>query len=145
MNAQPIHVCRTSLDVERCCSALKRLPIPPQGIDVYVRRHKVKRSNPQNARLWWLHGLMAAHLNERLPQLIEAQMISPLFTRFTPEAVHEGIFKPRYCGTNPDGSVRSSARMSKLDFMTAMERYEADMVTDGVEIPEPPEWLEDAA
>ncbi|HEX5464431.1 MAG TPA: hypothetical protein VFW88_06915 [Burkholderiales bacterium] len=142
---QVVHVCRTALDMERCCLALKDMLLPREGVDVFVRRHKVKRSNPQNARLWWLHGLMAAHLNARLPDLVASGLLSPLFLRFTPESVHEGIFKPRYCGTNPDGSARSSARLSKLDFMAALERYQADMTNDGVEIPEPPEWLEDAA
>lgn len=94
------------------------------------------RNNEQNARLWWMHGLMAAHLNERVPDMIAAGMLPKFFQRFDAEAVHECIFKQRYCGTLEGGRPRSSTRLNKLDFAEALTRYEADMVNEGIEIPE---------
>lgn len=105
---------------------------------ISLRRYSPPRSNEANNRLWWLHGLMAAHLNERVPEMIAAKLLPRSWQRFTPEAVHEGIFKPRFCGVRPDGMPRSSTRLSKADFSEAMQRYEADMVNEGVEIPEHP-------
>lgn len=103
---------------------------------ISLRRYSPPRNNEQNARLWWLHGLMAAHLNERVPDMIAAGLLPKFWQRFTPESVHEGIFKPRFCGTHADGTPRSSTRLSKMDFAEAMTRYEAGMVNEGVEIPE---------
>lgn len=100
-----------------------------------LRPYSPPRNNEQNARLWWLHGLMAAYLNARLPELHASGQLPRLFQQFTAEAVHEGIFKPKYCGTRTDGTPRSSTRLSKLDFAEALTRYEADMANEGVEIP----------
>ncbi len=104
-----------------------------------VRVDKAGRTNPQNARLWWLHGIMAAHLNRKLPELIKAKLI-PGFFLFTAEIVHEGIFKPHYCGTHPDGRPKSSTAFDVSEFNDLLTAYESDMVHEGVELPTPPEW-----
>jgi hypothetical protein len=118
---------------------------PGRAVAHSLRPYSKPRNADQNARLWWLHGLMAAQLNVKLPDMIAAGLLPKSFRCFTAEAVHEGIFKPKYLGTKPDGTPRSSARLSTMDFAEAMTRYEADMINEGVEIPSEYEPTEDAA
>jgi hypothetical protein len=109
-------------------------------LDILVEPHVEGRTTDQNRRLWWLHGLLAAHLNIKICALIRAKMI-PSFVHFSAESVHEGIFKPKYVGTDPmTGRPKSSTRMSKQDFAAALTAYEADLATEGIEIPADPSY-----
>ncbi len=104
-------------------------------VEVSMVHYVEPRTTEQNKRLWYLHGLFAAHLNRKLPELLKTGLIPRVFM-FTAESVHEGIFKPHYCGTHPDGSPRSSTLLNKSDFAEALAAYEADMHNEGVDFPD---------
>ena len=113
---------------------VERLPI-----EIGARSVKYARTNDQNARLWWMHGLFAAFLNRKLPELIKSGLVPKPF-RFTPESVHEGIFKPHYIGTLPNGMTKSSTQLTRAEFSAILESYEADMRNDGIEFPDNEPW-----
>jgi len=102
---------------------------------VKVEPWEEKRSSgkgSQNSRLWWLHGLTAAHLGLKGLGV------------WTEERVHYRIFVPRYCRTQNRILVLgketfeevTSSELGMASFAQAMERYQADMINEGIEIPE---------
>ena len=104
-------------------------------LDLSWRAGAEPRTSEQNRRLWWLHGLYASHLNRKLPDLIRAKLVPGVF-RFTPEAIHEGVFKPHYLGARPGGHPRSSRELTVPEFAAVLDAYEADLRTEGVDFPE---------
>lgn len=90
-----------------------------------------KRSLEQNSRLWWLHSLTAAHLGMKGLGV------------WTEERVHYRIFVPRYCRTERRIMVLgketfedvTSSELGVSEFMNCLDRYQADMINEGIEIP----------
>ena len=90
------------------------------------------RSLEQNSRLWWLHSLVSAHLGLKGLGV------------WTAERVHYRIFVPRYCRTERRIVVLgketfedvTSSELGVAEFMNCLDRYQADMVNEGIEIPD---------
>lgn len=116
------------------CKRLMALPIQAPGVDVFVRRHKVRRTNAQNDRLQWLCRLHAGWFNRERLRLIEARALPNTWPMVDADAVRRQIFNPGYCGTD------SSTKPSKEAMAEIMDRYEADLRNMGVEFPELEIW-----
>ena len=106
----------------------------PEGkrYSVRVEPWQDPRTLEQNSRLWWLHGLTAAHLGLKGLGV------------WTVERVHYRIFIPRYCRTERRIVVLgretfedvTSSQLGTGEFSRCMDRYQADMINEGIEIPE---------
>lgn len=109
---------------------LAALPIPKTGLDIFVRPHQVHRTNAQNDRLQWLCRAHACWLNKERMRLIAEGKLPSYWPETDTDAVRKHIFNPLYCGTD------SSTKPSKLDMMDVLEKYEADLRNQGIELPE---------
>lgn len=145
MSDETVETARSRTELVALCERIKAIPsLPREGVDVFVRRHKVRRTVPQNSRMWWLHNLEAAHLNKTWPEraatmialmeqagakLDKLERAALLGKVWNKDDVHEEYCK-RYCYGG------SSTKPAKLDFMAHLDDYEADLRTAGVEFPE---------
>lgn len=141
----------TDETLERALMALRQEARP----FIVETRPLRKRSTLQNSRLWAFHTLTANYLNERHEQLMERLralvkqdggrdlklllgQIFALSHRWTPEDVHEQVFKPRFVHPRRE---KSSTRLSKTAMADAQTEYEAWMIEQGVD----PEVMDRAA
>ncbi len=127
---QAIHTFRSASERDDIVRKLCQLPIPRDGFDLFIRRHKVHRTPEQNKRLQWLCGLHAGWLNAKRLEFIAAGTLPKFFPATDRDAVRHQIFNPSYCGTD------SSTKPSKLDMVDAITRYQVDLQELGIEIPE---------
>lgn len=109
---------------------LAALPIPKTGLDIFVRPHKVHRTNAQNDRLQWLCRSHAGWLNRERQRLVAEGKLPSYWPETDTDGVRRMIFNPLYCHT------KSSTHPSKLDMMEILTHYEADLRNMGVELPE---------
>ena len=136
---EPIQHARNEKELADIAERLKALsPLPRNGVDVFVRPHKVRRTIPQNDRLWALHNLYAAHMNRTWPERAAAMLARCeaagihfgamerkllLHRIWDADDVHEE-FKKRYLAGG------SSRKLSKLAMMDKLSEYEADLQTE---------------
>lgn len=145
-----IHTARTPGQLAEVAERIKALSLPRDGVDVFVRRHKVRRTTAQNSRLWWLHNLETAHLNKTWPEraasiiatmeqagvpLSKLERHALLGKVWNKDDCHAEFLKRYLAGI-------SSTKASKMDLMGYMDEYEAELRTAGVEFPESGNWEE---
>lgn len=115
---------------DQAVALVSSLP-PDERFYVHVGPYRDKRSNEQNKRLWWLHALTAAHLGLKGLGV------------WTKDRVHYRIFVPRYCRTarriivlgKETFEELSSSQLDPKEMTDAIDRYQADMINEGIEIP----------
>lgn len=127
---QPLHTVFTLDEMQQAVKRLQALSIPRRGLDIFVRYHKIRRTSEQNKRLQWLCRSHAGWLNKERMRLIAEGKLPSYWPETDTDGVRKHIFNPLYCGTD------SSTKPSKLDMMDALEKYEADLRNQGIEIPE---------
>lgn len=126
----PLHTVFTLDEMQQAVKRLQALSIPRRGLDIFVRYHKIRRTSEQNKRLQWLCRSHAGWLNKERMRLIAEGKLPSYWPETDTDGVRKHIFNPLYCGTD------SSTKPSKLDMMDALEKYEADLRNQGIEIPE---------
>ncbi len=118
-------ICDTPERIERAQKMVGRLPIGDCAWEVEIRRHRKKRSNPANARLWALHTKASDH------------------TGYSPEEMHEHALCRHFGFTEKEvvdpftaetvikriPLKRSSARDTK-EFAEFMEQTETWYITE---------------
>lgn len=125
------YVLRNKRIRDKARAMVERLPVSEDApLEVVVQQYKPKRSNAQNERLWAIHAQVSADLSVRTQ------------CKWTPDDVHDVVFKPRFCGvrelTLPGGRVvkrgRSSTELSKQEMAEAQEEYVAWCLQRGIEL-----------
>lgn len=106
-------------------------------VEVRVKFWKKKKTTPQNSTLWMWHTQVASHLTERCRE-------SGMDMTWSPEDVHESIFKPRFMPqvekTLPDGEIvfrpmGTSDEDATVDVISdAMEHYLSWIYGEGMEV-----------
>lgn len=122
-------VCST-VTLNRAIALVESLP-PNERHYVHVGPYREKRTTEQNKRLWWLHELTAAHLGLKGLGV------------WTKDRVHYRIFVPRYCRTarrivvlgKETFEELTSSQLDPAEMVAAIDRYQADMINEGIEIP----------
>ena len=126
---QPLHTVFTPDQMQQAVKRLQALSIPRRGLDIFVRYHKIRRTSEQNKRLQWLCRSHAGWLNKERMRLIAEGKLPSYWPETDTDGVRKHIFNPLYCGTD------SSTKPSKLDMIDILEKYEADLRTQGIELP----------
>lgn len=126
---RPLHTVFTPDQMQQAVKRLQALSIPRRGLDIFVRYHKIRRTNAQNDRLQWLCRAHAGWLNKERMRLIAEGKLPSYWPETDTGGVRKHIFNPLYCGTD------SSTKPSKLDMIDILEKYEADLRTQGIELP----------
>ena len=126
---QPLHTVFTTDQMQQAVKRLQALSIPRRGLDIFVRYHKIRRTSEQNKRLQWLCRSHAGWLNKERMRLIAEGKLPSYWPETDTDGVRKHIFNPLYCGTD------SSTKPSKLAMADILANYEADLRTQGIELP----------
>lgn len=126
---QPLHTVFTTDQMQQAVKRLQALSIPRRGLDIFVRYHKIRRTSEQNKRLQWLCRSHAGWLNKERMRLIAEGKLPSYWPETDTDGVRKHIFNPLYCGTD------SSTKPSKLAMTDILANYEADLRTQGIELP----------
>lgn len=147
-------IIRTPEDATRAGADLVLIPAKLFPLEVTVTHYKVKLTDPQRDRLFWLHELRAQALNAYWPEraaaiiagmdergvpLSKLERTALLSKVWTKDDMH-AEWKGRY-GVKSANRIRGPR---KLDMTDKISEYEADLIGQGVEIPAEPEWREAA-
>lgn len=129
-------ILRTEAIRQYCMAQISKLSLE-KPISVDIKPYVKKRTLPQNNTMWRRHGEVAAWLSVNGP------------TKWTPEDVHDYIFKPTWCGMVEikvgDRIIhkpRSSTDMSTQEMSDAMSAYEVWCMELGIEITFPQDVYE---